>query len=254
MPAKMPWMKFYPSDWTRDLRRVPLDARGLWLDLVCEMWNSPDRGVLLHANGHRVEDEEIPRIVGETPATTRRALAQLERVGILSRDDAGAIVCRRMLREEAVRNQTRKRVQKHRSSAGGNAPCNAPCNGSVTGQKSEVRSQKSEDRKDPPIPPRGGTYPEAFERFWKAYPRGRKTGKGNAAKAWAKATKIAPAEKIIEAAIDYAQSDAGRGEFVKMPTSWLNGRCWEDDRQAWTDLAPETKPKRDYETLLGGDQ
>jgi hypothetical protein len=74
-----------------------------------------------------------------------------------------------------------------------------------------------------------------FDRFWEAFPSGRKTGKGSARKSFdvaVKAKHVDP-EAIIAAAAEYASSPLGRGEFVKGPTPWLNGECWQDDRAAW---------------------
>jgi hypothetical protein len=75
--------------------------------------------------------------------------------------------------------------------------------------------------------------PDAFERFWDAYPSYRKSGKGAAETAFAKACRMVDAETIIAAALEYAASPVGQGEYVKGPTPWLNQRCWEDDRSSW---------------------
>jgi hypothetical protein len=72
-----------------------------------------------------------------------------------------------------------------------------------------------------------------FERFWIAFPSGRKSGKGAAEAAFAKACRSADAEAIIAAASEYADSPVGQGEYVKGPCPWLNQRCWEDDRASW---------------------
>lgn len=89
-------------------------------------------------------------------------------------------------------------------------------------------------KEEPPKPPKGD-YSDDFQRFWSAFPRGRKGAKGNAWKAWKAAIKVATAETIIAAALEYAASDVGQGEYVKGPAPWLNGRCWEDDREAWSE-------------------
>ena len=94
------------------------------------------------------------------------------------------------------------------------------------------------------IPDSGSLNPDpgepGFDQFWKAYPKGRKTDKKKAKSAFAKAIKGGTAAStIIAAAKEYALSDVGRGEFVKMPTTWLNGGCWEDDRAAWAKLKPK---------------
>jgi hypothetical protein len=74
---------------------------------------------------------------------------------------------------------------------------------------------------------------ELFERFWEAFPSGRKQGKGKARESFAKAVKKADPELIIAAAAEYAASPVGQGEYVKGPCPWLNQECWNDDRAAW---------------------
>lgn len=94
----------------------------------------------------------------------------------------------------------------------------------------------------------------AFERFWSAFPAGRKKSKGLARAAWDKAIKKIDAETIIAAAIEYKASDEGRGAFVKMPSTWLNQDCWTDERAAWADKsATDDDPrgtKRQMQTYL----
>lgn len=73
-----------------------------------------------------------------------------------------------------------------------------------------------------------------FERFWAAFPSGRKSGKADTAKAWAEAIAAgADPEAIIAAAAEYAASPVGQGEYVKGPATWLRKGCWDDDRAAW---------------------
>ena len=74
-----------------------------------------------------------------------------------------------------------------------------------------------------------------FDRFWDAFPRGRKKSKAKAFEAWEKAIAFGvDSETLIARAEDYAGSAEGQGQFVKMPSTWLNQRCWEDDDFAWT--------------------
>jgi hypothetical protein len=94
-------------------------------------------------------------------------------------------------------------------------------------------------------------YPADFLRFWEAFPAGRKTKKPNALKAWKAAVQRTDPETIIAAAIEYAASDAGRGEFVSGPEPWLNGNRWDDDRAAWADRRqPNGPPKRKLADLF----
>lgn len=76
-------------------------------------------------------------------------------------------------------------------------------------------------------------YTSEFEAFWQAYPPGRRTSKGAAFAAWKKAIGFASPELLIARAAQYAKSPVGIGQYVKMPSTWLNQRCWEDDDQAW---------------------
>ena len=80
---------------------------------------------------------------------------------------------------------------------------------------------------------RNSGYTEDFETFWAVFPGQRKKTKLKAFKAWEKAIKRESIEVIIAAAGEYAASPEGKGDFVKMPETWLNGNCWEDDRRAW---------------------
>ena len=46
-------MPFYVGDWLRcpELRVLPPDVRGLWMDMLCYMWESVERGVMVMPNG-----------------------------------------------------------------------------------------------------------------------------------------------------------------------------------------------------------
>jgi hypothetical protein len=43
---KLPSFQFYPGDWMKDpaLRSVSLEARGLWIDMLCLLFESGRRG------------------------------------------------------------------------------------------------------------------------------------------------------------------------------------------------------------------
>jgi hypothetical protein len=43
---KLPFMQFYPADWTQDVQVLSFEAKGVWIDLLCQMWVAPERGVL----------------------------------------------------------------------------------------------------------------------------------------------------------------------------------------------------------------
>lgn len=76
-------------------------------------------------------------------------------------------------------------------------------------------------------------YSPTFLEFWKAYPQHRRTGKGAAWKAWQKIRGGSEVFGLIGAALEgYKKSHAWTkdgGQFIPLPTTWLNQRRWEDD-------------------------
>lgn len=72
-----------------------------------------------------------------------------------------------------------------------------------------------------------------FDEFWKVYPK--KVGKPAAKRAWAKAVKKSPPEKIIARARRYGEM--ADPQFTKNPQGWLNDERWNDDA-----LRPASRP------------
>lgn len=82
----------------------------------------------------------------------------------------------------------------------------------------------------PPAEPRkrGGAfiYPDAFEVWWKAYPR--KDDKRKACEAWKTASKSVPADVLLAAAERYRDDPNREPAYTKLATSWLNAGAWEN--------------------------
>ncbi|HNX82183.1 MAG TPA: hypothetical protein PKL77_08575 [Candidatus Omnitrophota bacterium] len=101
---------------------------------------------------------------------------------------------------------------------------------------------------NPPISPKGETpakpkksKSEDFNEFWAIYPR--KDGKKKAAEAWAK---IKPDEKMtplilsaVKNACQSPQWTKDSGQFIPMPSTYLNQRRWEDEGT----VSPEPESK-----------
>ena len=87
-------------------------------------------------------------------------------------------------------------------------------------------------------------YSADFEQFWQTFPSRRKTKKRKAFADFKKATKRVDLPILMAAVEEYAKSNKGRGEFCQMPSTWLNGDCWEDDRNGWNEGTPLPTPKR----------
>jgi hypothetical protein len=70
---------------------------------------------------------------------------------------------------------------------------------------------------------------DGFDRFWTAYPR--KDDKAKALKAW---NKLAPNEALVQqmlAALAWQRNtDQWQRKIIPLPTTYLNGRRWEDEK------------------------
>jgi len=108
--AKMPAFQFYPGDWLKDpaVRSVSLAARGLWIDMLCLMHESPRRGYLQHANGKPVTAEQLARMTGCSTDEVSRLLQELDDAGVFSCTEHGVIYSRRMVRDEQIRQVRRE--------------------------------------------------------------------------------------------------------------------------------------------------
>jgi hypothetical protein len=144
---RLPWTKFEPRAWLTDqrLRVCSLAARGLWIDLLCLMWDSDRRGYLL-VNGKSPTLDALARLVGASTAEISRHLQELEDSGVCSRDtsDVPVLYSRRMVREEADRAGTRERVSRHR---------NSQRNGHGNGDVTRERKSHKQIEDPPPRPP-----------------------------------------------------------------------------------------------------
>ena len=116
MNEKLPWLKFFPSDWLSDegLRSCSVAARGLWMDLLALMTKSNTHGYLL-IGGMPPSVDQIAKIVGEDTATTRKLLEELESHRVFSRDVDNVVFSRRMRRDEEKRKGNADRQSRFRS-------------------------------------------------------------------------------------------------------------------------------------------
>lgn len=113
---KNPAFLFYPGDWFKDpaLRSVSHAAKGVWMDMLCLMFECEERGVLA-TNGKPWTVQDIAAAVGGDPRLTKNLVQELISKGVARRRDDGAIYCKRMVQDEAIRAGARNRKQKERS-------------------------------------------------------------------------------------------------------------------------------------------
>lgn len=101
----LPYMPFYVGDWLKatDIQVLPYELKGLWFEMLCYMWESKERGVLLYSR------EELSRLLRLPEVLLEQKLKQLEKFAIYSvRDIDGAIYSRRMVKDQKIREIRKK--------------------------------------------------------------------------------------------------------------------------------------------------
>jgi hypothetical protein len=102
---KLPAIQFYPADWRKDPGVQSLDYfdRGVWFEILCLMHESTERGKLM-LNGAAMPDEALARVLGLDNQILTKTLTTLLEYGVASRDqETGALICRRMVKDEKLR-------------------------------------------------------------------------------------------------------------------------------------------------------
>jgi 5-methylcytosine-specific restriction endonuclease McrA len=98
--SKLPWFKFYPSDWRAEpaLRLVSLEARGLWIEMLCIMHDANPSGHLL-VGSQPLDAVGLAAVCGVSEQKVRACLHELEAAGVVSRTRASVLYSRRMVRD-----------------------------------------------------------------------------------------------------------------------------------------------------------
>jgi hypothetical protein len=126
--SKLPAFQFYPGDWRKDLGVQSLNYhdRGVWFEMLCLMHESERRGALM-LNGQPMPrialarvlglpldelNETIDRLIRSNVVTLELPLKEQSKgypevpaEGVNGREDEGVIICRRMVRDEARRQE-----------------------------------------------------------------------------------------------------------------------------------------------------
>ncbi|MGN1211359.1 MAG: hypothetical protein ACI4TM_06710 [Candidatus Cryptobacteroides sp.] len=102
--SKYPQMPFDTRDWLccPELKVLPPDIRGLWIDVLCYMWESPERGVMVSPSGQPYTKAEIAALIGLDSQGSPAWIDRLIDAGVCGVRDDGAIISRRMVREHKL--------------------------------------------------------------------------------------------------------------------------------------------------------
>ena len=237
MMAAAPWMKFYPADWRADprLRMCSLQARGLWIDLIAYMHEGEPYGYLT-IDGATPTIADIAALVGRPLGEVRKALIELESLKVFSRKGE-AIYSRRMVRDKQQAETDRTNGRRggnnrlRNVSEGGNPGVKGGVNPPVKAQSPESRFQNPDSlNRAVAVATRPGA--DAFEDFWKAYPKRQGANpKAPAQKLFAAALKAgADPQAIVAGARRCAEQDRDKigTPYIPQAVTWLRDRRWED--------------------------
>jgi len=108
--SKLPSFQFYPGDWLKDpaLRLCSPQARALWIDMLCLMWETENRGIL-RTNGVVWTERDVEKTTG----IDRKFLRELLQKGVCAKASrSGVFFSKRILRDELKRARLARNGQK----------------------------------------------------------------------------------------------------------------------------------------------
>ncbi len=236
---KRPSMQFYPADWLKDpdLQMCSMNTIGIWINLLCRMWESKEEGLLQGKAG------ELALLAGARPGEFKRFLKEAKEhkfcdvlQDVTESYSVVTIKCRRMNNVFLERERAKRGMRKHRAEQSYE---NVTPPSSTSSSTSSSKSNK---------------YVEEFEKFRKAYPgtkRGLNEEYNNFQKKHKDWEEVLPLLiSALEQQILQRSKDAATGIFVppwKNLTTWLNQRCWTE--QAGIIESPESKKEKEQAEL-----
>lgn len=107
------WSKFWWQDWQRDpaLNLCSLEARGLWMDMLCIMADAEEKGVLTIGKT-KVSSKELAQLSRISEKKCKKLIEELENNGVFSRDENGFIFSRRMVRDAGISRKSAENGKK----------------------------------------------------------------------------------------------------------------------------------------------
>lgn len=95
--AKQPYIPLYTGDYLKDTRRLPLEVRGAWVDIMIFMWESKEKGTITGTM------EEFSLMLGCSFKKANSIIATLQEKGIcdykILANGHIKLICRRIVRD-----------------------------------------------------------------------------------------------------------------------------------------------------------
>lgn len=222
---KPPAFQFYVRDFLTDRAVVLMTAEelGAYIRLLCHAWLSNEPGVLLEHDCESMSGLEITRW-SMCRAALARAFDTVSRPGYWVQKRLTATF-KEMDRYRKQKQLAGLRGAESRWQSHGSAivsPIANDSSASATASATALESETESKRLSV------ASLPDSFLQFWKAYPR--KQNKAKALLAWKRIKPDAALLSEILASIGrLSESEQWRGGFIPHPTTFLNGRRWEDE-------------------------
>ena len=225
MMAALPYMQFYVADYLADTTHLTAEEHGAYMLLLFSYWQTgkPLRIDRL-ATVARIPNDRWPSVaetlseffhITETHWIQFRVESDLESVNskVVTASNAG--------KASAKAKALKKQQELNDRSTSVDDPLQR------NGNHIDTDTDTDKNRTTP-LPPEGE---DLFPKFWALYPR--KQDKAKAQKAW---TKLKVTDDLfsliakgLAAQVVSADWVKEGGKYIPMPTTWLNGKRWEDE-------------------------
>ena len=233
---KMPWVRFFASDWLGGTRGMSAVETGVYITLIASMY---ERGEPIPEDHNR-----LARLCGASNSAFKAVLETLVSEGKIIRSTAG--LWNNRVEKERVYLSEKSEVGLRAANArwsrkdndnNGGSDANAMPTQSEgnANQKPDTRNHISESFS---LRSKDGRANE-FEKFWEIYPN--KVGKAAARVSFGKAVKRTSIETILAGAEKYAAKEDDRAWCN--PSTWLNQDRWEDNPAV---VQPRAKPESEH--------
>lgn len=250
--GKLPAIQFYPGDWRKDsgIQSLNYHEKGVWMEILFFMHESEQRGKLL-LNGKPVPEDRLSRMLHLDKQETNTLINTFLSLGVADIcPDTGALMNRRMVRDEKIREQKAeagrigggnpnftkgkqnpyiiqdKQNDKHNDKQKGGSSVSVSSLSSSSKNKQGDSSWEKEKQ-------------EAFENRWKTYP-GKKDGHKAALRHWNASINTQKDVDLYDLALEnYRQSVRNERNNGFRNLNWKNGSTWFNN---WKDYIPVEAP------------
>ena len=219
-----PFIAFYPSKWLARAAKLTAVERGVFITLICEMYESQAP--------IKYDPKRLARFCGTTPATLKKCVEELlqdEHKLILKNEELWNYRVEKELKtaQKKSENQSknsRVRWEKHNKNNESAMPRDNPRE-SLPDLDLDISNKLDIKKYNKKV--------SRFEEFWQAFDD--KRGKANALKVWKSKKLDDVAEDVISGAKIYVSQIRGEeSKYWKQAQGWLNGERWHDEPQIQT--------------------